>query len=317
MAENDQEMPGLLLPEELPADHRSGFVVVVGRPNVGKSTLMNAYLGQKLAIVSSKPQTTRNRLLGILTRPDAQVIFVDTPGIHRPFHKLGEHMVETALGALRDADVALFLVDVSMPPDPEDEMVAQAVGRSSAGRKILVMNKADLVSPAEIDKHRQAYLRLAVVDEEIVISATRGNNREELLRRIVETLPFGPRYFPEEQVTDQEERFLASEFIREQVLRRTHQEVPHAVAVVVHEFKERRPDLTYIGATILVERDSQKGILIGESGRMLKLIGSGARAQIEDMVGHKVFLELWVKVRKQWRSDEAELRRLGLVMRGD
>jgi GTPase len=313
MAEDDRDVPGLLIPEELPVDHRSGFVVVVGQPNVGKSTLMNAYLGQKLAIVSNKPQTTRTRLLGILTRPDAQVIFVDTPGIHRPFHKLGQHMVETALGALRDADVALFLVDVSAPPNPEDELVAQAVERSGAGRKILVMNKADLVAPAEIDKHRQAYLRLASLDDDVVISATRGNNREELLRRVLEALPFGPRYFPEEQVTDQEERFLASEFIREQVLKRAHQEVPHAVAVVVQEFKERRPDLTYIGATILVERDSQKGIVIGEGGRMLKLIGSGARAQIEDMLGHKVFLELWVKVRKQWRSDENELRRLGLV----
>ncbi len=150
-----------------------------------------------------------------------------------------------------------------------------------------------------------------------MISATRGNNREELLRRVLEALPFGPRYFPEEQVTDQEERFLASEFIREQVLKRAHQEVPHAVVVVIQEFKERRPDLTYIGATILVERDSQKGILIGEGGRMLKLIGSGARAQIEDMLGHKVFLELWVKVRKQWRSDESELRRLGLVARDE
>jgi len=317
MTERDGDMMGLLLPEDLPADHRSGFVAVVGRPNVGKSTLMNAYLGQKVAIVSNKPQTTRNRLLGILTRPDAQVIFVDTPGIHRPFHKLGEHMVESALGALRDADVALFLVDVSVPPDPEDEMVARAVDRSSAGRKILVLNKADLVGPSDIDKHRQAYTRLATTDDDIVISATRGNNREELLRRVIAALPFGPRYFPEEQVTDQEERFLVAEFIREQVLRRTHQEVPHSVAVVIQEFKERRPDLTYVGATIWVERDSQKGIVIGEGGRMLKLIGSGARAQIEDMVGHKVFLDLWVKVRKLWRSDEAELRRLDLAPRDE
>lgn len=311
MIDGDPEGFGLIRPEELPADHRSGFVAVVGRPNVGKSTLLNAYLGQKLAIVSDKPQTTRKRMLGILTRPEAQIVFVDTPGIHKPLHKLGDFMVESAVQALNDADVILFLVDLTFPPGKEDRLVALAVQAAGETHKILVLNKLDAVSKQEYQERRTAYDALVKTDEQIAISATRGDNREELLQRIITALPLGPRFFPAEQVTDQQERFLAAELVREQVLHHTHQEIPYAVAVVVDEFKERSQDLTYISATILVERESHKGIIIGAGGKMLKEIGSGARKEIEEMLGRKVFLDLWVKVRPKWRSKEDELRRLG------
>jgi GTPase len=308
---SDKVQEELLIPDNLPPDHKSGWVALIGRPNVGKSTLLNAYLGQKLAIVSDKPQTTRKRLLGILTQPNAQIIFVDTPGIHAPLHKLGEYMVETAVAALRDADVVLLMVDLSFPPGKEDRLVAGALARSKPPCSILVMNKVDLVPTDELEAREQAYRDLVQTDAQAVISATRGDNRDELLQNIIATLPLGPRYFPDEQVTDQQERFIAAELIREQVLRLTHQEIPYSVAVVIDEFKERRADLAYIEATILVEKDSQKGILIGENGKMLKQIGVGARTDIEAMLGHKVFLELWVKVDKRWRSNDVELQRLG------
>jgi GTP-binding protein Era len=309
----------LLFPDELPADHRSGFVAVVGKPNVGKSTLMNAYLGQKIAIVSEKPQTTRNRLLGILTRSDAQLIFVDTPGIHSPLHKLGEFMVETAVRAIPDAEVILFVVDVSTMPSGEDAHIASIISEKVAEKDrvpvILALNKVDLLAPDQVETHCQAYLALGHFNEDMLISATRGDNRDELLDLVISYLPQGPRYYPEDQITDQQERFVAAELIREQALCYIHQEVPHAVAVVVEEFKERRPDLTYIGANIFVEKDSQKGILIGEGGRMLKRIGRAARQEIEkQLTGHKVYLELWVKVRKKWRRDENALRRLGYAL---
>ncbi|MFB0545332.1 MAG: GTPase Era [Anaerolineae bacterium] len=312
---NNDDLSVPLFSDELSPDHRSGFVAVVGKPNVGKSTLMNAYLGQKVAIVSEKPQTTRNRLLGILTRPDAQVIFVDTPGIHSPLHKLGAFMVETAVKAIPDADVVLFMVDVSTRPTGEDVQIAAIINEKCRVPTILALNKIDLLASGEIEPHRQAYLALGHFTDSMFVSATRGDNRDALLNLIISYLPRGPRYYPEEQITDQQERFVAAELIREQVLRHVHQEVPHAVAVVVEEFKERRPDLTYIGANIFVEKDSQKGIIIGEGGKMLKRIGRAARREIEELLtGHKVYLELWVKVRKKWRKDEDELRRLGYAL---
>ncbi len=312
---NNDDLSVPLFSDELSPDHRSGFVAVVGKPNVGKSTLMNAYLGQKVAIVSEKPQTTRNRLLGILTRPGAQLIFVDTPGIHSPLHKLGEFMVETAVKAIPDADVVLFMVDVSTRPTGEDAQIAAIINEKCRVPTILALNKIDLLASDEIEPHRQAYLALGHFTDSMFVSATRGDNRDALLVLIISYLPRGPRYYPEEQITDQQERFVAAELIREQVLRHVHQEVPHAVAVVVEEFKERRPDLTYIGANIFVEKDSQKGIIIGEGGKMLKRIGRAARREIEELLtGHKVYLELWVKVRKKWRKDEDELRRLGYAL---
>jgi GTP-binding protein Era len=299
--------------EELPPGHRSGFVAVIGKPNVGKSTLMNLYLGQKVAIVSEKPQTTRHRIRGILTREDAQIIFVDTPGIHKPKHKLGEFMVETASKAIPDADVVLFIVDVSGMPTSEDEQIAELLKKHCKAPVILVLNKADLLPPEKVIPHSEAYFALVEHDDWMMTSATRGDNCDKLLEMIIARLPEGPRYYPEEQITDQTVRAIAGELIREQVLRYTYQEVPHAVAVVVEEFKERG-DLTYISATIVVERDSQKGIIIGAGGKMLKRIGKAARKEIEGLVNTKVYLDLWVKVRKKWRKKEAELRRLGYAV---
>ena len=307
-----------LLPEELPPGHRSGFVAVVGKPNVGKSTLMNVYLGQKIAIVSEKPQTTRNRLLGILTLrraqgdpADAQIIFVDTPGIHSPRHRLGEFMVETAVRTMPDADVVVFLVDVSTPPSGEDVQIAELIREKCQVPVLLALNKVDLLPPEDVQPRTDAYQALGDFADWMLISAKRGDNRDELLDLIVSHLPEGPCYYPEEQVTDQQERFIAAELIREAVLHHTHQEIPHAVAVMVEEFKERGPHMTYIAADIFVEKDSQKGIVIGQGGRMLKRIGREARKEIEEMVGTRVYLKLWVKVKKKWRRDEDELRRLG------
>jgi GTP-binding protein Era len=296
---------------DLPPGHRSGFVAVVGRPNVGKSTLMNAYLGQKIAIVSEKPQTTRNRLLGILTREDAQIIFVDTPGIHTPLHKLGEYMVETAVRSIPDADVVLFIVDASVSPQGEDALVADAI-REQAPQLPMVMalNKIDLL-PSSESPNPEAYLDMLQPTAWLPISAVRGDNRNELLELIIAHLPLGPRYYPEDQITDQQTRFIASELIREAALRRLRHEVPYALAVVVDEFKRRSEEMTYVGATIYVERDSQKGIVIGQGGKTLKDIGKAARTGIEKLVDTRVFLELWVKVRPKWRKKEDDLRRLG------
>jgi GTP-binding protein Era len=298
--------------EDVPPGHRSGFVVVVGRPNVGKSTLMNQLLGQKVAIVSSKPQTTRTRITGILTLEEAQVIFVDTPGLHRPFHRLGEVMVDTAAHAIPDADVVLFLVDVSVEPTEEDHMIAGMVRDRTDSPVILVLNKMDLLSPEDIESRTEAYWALVPdhVDWMMTI-ATEGVNLDRLLNTVIEYLPEGPRYYPGDQITDQTEREIASELIREQVLRFTHQEVPHAVAVVVREFTERETEVVYIAADIHVERESQKGIIIGARGSMLRRIGAAARQEIERMVGGRVYLDLWVRVSKNWRRDPVRIRQLG------
>ncbi|MDY7042368.1 MAG: GTPase Era [Chloroflexota bacterium] len=302
------------LEEALPDDHRSGFVAVIGKPNVGKSTLMNAYLGQKVAIVSDKPQTTRRRLLGILTRPNSQIVFVDTPGIHRPRHDLGEFMVQTATRAIPDADEILFVTDVSTLPGDGDRQIAALIAEQQLIPVILAMNKMDLLPPHKVQTHTNAYLSLLRHDDWMMLSATRGDNLDKLMERIVAHLPPGPRYYPEEQVTDQTVRAIAAELIREQVLRFTHQEVPHSVAVLVDEFKERSADLTYIHATIVVERESQKRIVLGEGGQMIRRISTAARIETERLVGTRVYLELWVKVWNRWRKNEASLRRLGYAL---
>lgn len=299
--------------QELPPNHRSGFIALIGKPNVGKSTLLNAWLGEKIAAVSAKPQTTRTRLLGILTRPDAQAIFVDTPGIHLPRTKLGEHMVKAAQDAIPDADVVLFLVDVSEPPTQADIAITRMLASRPGLPVILVMNKADLPSLEEFVAHRAAYEALGHFAGAECISALKGENLDRLLELVLARLPPGPRYYPEDQVTDQQERFIASELIREQALELLQQEVPHAVAVVVEEFKERPNDVLYIAATIYTEKESQKGIVIGRNGSMLKRIGSKAREALEPFFGRKVYLELWVKVRKDWRRDERFLREVGLT----
>ncbi len=299
-----------------PLEH-SGFVAVVGRPNVGKSTLMNRILGEKIAIVSPKPQTTRLRQLGIYS-PDGkgvQVVFIDTPGIHQPRHKLGEFMVEVAVEALRDADVILFVVDLSQRPNDEDRRVAALIREAkTAAPVVLALNKLDRLAPEQVQGQVYAYRALASDADWTTLSATLGSGVDDLLKRLIDHLPAGPQFFPEDQLSDTAVRDIVGEIVREKVMLSTEQEVPHAVAVEVQEFKERNPTLTYIGANIYVERDSQKGILIGNGGAMLKKISSEARADIEALLATKVYLELGVKVLKNWRRDEDLLRRLGYKM---
>lgn len=301
--------------EELPPDHRSGFVAIIGKPNVGKSTLLNHWLEARIAAVSPKPQTTRNSLLGILTRPDAQVIFVDTPGIHTPHTKLGEFMVQEARRALPDADVVLFVVDVSAPPDEADAQVAQLLVAKSDAPVIQVLNKADLVDAEEMPGRRQAYEALGTFQQAVLISAKTTSGCDELLTATIAALPQGPRYYPADQLSDQEERFVAGELIRESALRLLEKEVPHALAVMVIEFKERPNNVLYISAQLFTERESQKGIVIGKDGAMLKRIGQQARQALEEMFERRVFLELWVKVRKNWRKDDRSLRQFGYSKR--
>lgn len=297
--------PGLPVPSP---DFRSGFAAIVGRPNVGKSTLLNALLGQKVAIVSPKPQTTRTALRGVLNRPDAQIIFVDTPGIHEPKNRLGTIMVEHARRAIPDADVVCFMVDITHPPGKLDERIAGLLRRSRTPR-ILVLNKVDLPH-RDGAGHLEAYRALGEWDMEVAISARKREGLETLLDEIVRRLPQGPPLYPAGQVTDQSVRERAAELVREQVLRLTNEEVPHGVAVEIEEWEQRENTL-YIRMTIYVEKDSQKGILIGAQGSMLKRIGSQARPAIEAVVGGPVFMDLWVKARPNWRDDPSSLRWLG------
>lgn len=293
-------------------DYRSGFVAVVGRPNVGKSTLINRLLGQKVSIVSPKPQTTRNRLLGILTRENSQIVFLDTPGIHAPLHRLGEVLVETAAAALPDADAVVWVVDVTSRPRDEDRQVAALlVGDRRKLPVILALNQCDRLLPEHVQENTAAYAALAPGAETLLVSALRGDNLDLLVAHIAAALPVGPQLYPEDQVTDQQVRFMAAELVREQVLLHLRDEVPHSVAVLVDRFEERDATMTYISAVIYVERASQKMIVLGKGGEMIKRIGQAARGQIEELLETKVYLELWVKVRPKWRTDEEQLRRLG------
>jgi GTP-binding protein Era len=290
----------------------SGYVAVVGRPNVGKSTLMNRILGEKIAIVSPKPQTTRLRQLGIYTTADTQAIFVDTPGIHQARHKLGEFMVNVAIDALRDADVILFVLDLSQSPNEEDQRVAALVKEAqSSATVILALNKIDKLSPDQIADRVESFRALVKEADWATLSASHNKGVDDVLKRVIATLPPGPQFFPEDQLSDTALRDIVAEIVREKILLNTEQEVPHSVAVEIQEFKERSAEMTYIGANIYVERDSQKGILIGKGGAMLKKISSEARVDVEGLLSTKVYLELWVKVLKNWRHDEDLLRRLG------
>jgi GTP-binding protein Era len=293
-------------------DFRSGFIAILGKPNVGKSTLVNALLGQKIAAVSPRPQTTRRRQLGILTLPEAQLVFVDTPGVHVPRHKLGQFFNQEAEEALDGVDVVLFLVDASVEPDDEDKLAASLFW--SLRRRpelILGLNKIDRVPAAAVDLVQSMYQALVPEALALVFSAATRQGLKELLEALTARLPVRPAEFPEEQITDLYEREIAVELIREAALVFLQQEVPHALAVRLDEFSERENGNAYIAATLLVERDSQKGIVIGEGGAMLRKIGSAARKEIEVMSGRKIFLDLRVKVDKDWRDDENALRRLG------
>ncbi len=287
---------------------RSGFIALIGRPNVGKSTLLNAILNQKIAIVAKRQQTTRNKLLGIKTFEHAQMIFVDTPGIHSPRHALGESMVRTAQEAMKDIDVVAFVTDA----DKRDEDLAIiALFRNLKTPVLFVLNKAETKSPSEISDIIHDYGDLFPFSSFLSLSALKVKGIEFLLEKIKGYLAEGPKYYDDDTVTDQYERFMASEIIREKIIKNTSEEVPHAVAVEIQEWKDKKKGLVSIRATIFVEREGQKGIIIGKKGEMLKTIGSQARRDIESLISSKVFLELWVKVKKGWRDDKKMLQTLG------
>jgi GTP-binding protein Era len=292
-------------------EFRSGFVALIGRPNVGKSTLMNEAIGQKIAIMSDKPQTTRNQIRGIYTDDKAQVIFLDTPGIHKPKSKLGEYLVKTAQNAFSEVDLILFLVDAEEGLGGGDQYIIERL-KGISTPVFLVVNKIDKVHPDELLPFIDQYRNLHDFSEIVPISALQGNNTERLLDLIKDRLPEGPMYYPEDQVTDHPEKFIMGEIIREKVLELTHEEIPHSVAVVVEETKLRDNQQTlYLRAAIVAERKSQKGILIGKQGAMLKQVGKLAREEMERLFGYRIFLDLWVKVRKDWRNEFQYLREYG------
>ncbi len=292
--------------------HRSGFVAIVGRPNVGKSTLMNAILGQKVAAVSPRPQTTRKRQLGILTMEHAQVVFVDTPGMHVAKHKLGEFLNQEAQEALDGVDVILWLVDASTLPTEEDILISSLLNKQSPRTpRMLILNKMDMVKPEEESARVEAYSKLFAKAAVLKVSAANRLGVGDMLEALIQLLPEREAEYPEEQITDLYEREIAADLIREACLIKLREEVPHGLAVRIDEFKERENGMAYIAATIFVERESHKGIIIGEGGKMLKSIGSAARRQIEEMGGRKIFLELRVKVSKDWRNDPNMLKQFG------
>ncbi len=291
------------------AAHRSGYIAVVGRPNVGKSTLINRILGEKVAIVSTKPQTTRQLQLGILSDDSKQLIFVDTPGLHRPRSVLGRSMMSQVERALQDADVILWLLDASCPPTMSDRRIAERLSKRDAEQSlVLALNKSDLLDDERLVwEHRQ----LCAHEDYLGISALTGENCEQLLECLNAHLPLGPRYFPTSQLSDANMRFTVAEIIRERILENCEQEVPHAVAVQVTSYQERSPTLTIISSVIYTERDSQRGILIGKGGKMIKHLGQETREALEQILGTQVHLDLRVKTHKNWRRDENFLRRLG------
>ncbi|WP_430603849.1 GTPase Era [Enterococcus sp. DIV1368b] len=292
------------------SEHKSGFVAIVGRPNVGKSTLLNRIVGQKIAIMSDKAQTTRNKIQGVYTTPEAQLIFIDTPGIHKPKHRLGDFMVETAYSALREVDAVLFMISADQKRGRGDDFIIERL-KNVQSPVYLVINKIDKVHPDELLGIIEDYSSQMEFAQVVPISATEGNNVERLMEVLVDEMPEGPQYFPDDQVTDHPEYFIVSELIREKVLFLTRDEVPHSVAVVIDTMKRNENNKIHIQATIIVERDSQKGIIIGKGGKMLKDIGTKARRDIENLLGDKVFLELWVKVQKDWRDKRVYLQDFG------
>jgi len=292
-------------------EFKSGFAAIIGRPNVGKSTVLNYLVGEKVAIVTAKPETTRDRIRGILTRDDAQVIFVDTPGIHKPKNLLGKQITQAAKDTLLEVDLIVLILDVTKGITPEDRIIFDLV-KAAKKPAILSINKVDLRSKALVLPLIEEAAKIYDFKEIIPTSATNGDNMKTLLSKVIEHLPKGPKYFSGEQFTDRTERFMAGEIVREKALELTHEEVPHSVAVLIEEFTER-PDkkVVYIRAVIFVERHSQKKIVVGHKGQMLKEIGGGARKDIEKLLHKRVFLELWVKIYENWRTDPQALKMLG------
>ena len=290
---------------------KSGFVAILGRPNVGKSTFLNQVLGQKIAIMSDKAQTTRNKIMGIYTTDSEQIVFIDTPGIHKPKTALGDFMVESAYSTLREVETVLFMVPADEERGKGDNMIMERL-KAAKIPVILVINKIDKVHPDQLLEKIEDFRSQMDFKEIVPISALQGNNIPTLLNLLKENLEEGYQYFPEDQITNHPERFLVSEMIREKVLQLTREEVPHSVAVVIESMKrDEETDKIHIRATTMVERDSQKGIIIGKKGSMLKKIGQLARRDIEIMLGDKVFLETWVKVKKNWRDKKLDLADFG------
>jgi GTP-binding protein Era len=295
--------------DEKEREFHSGFVSIIGRPNVGKSTLLNSLLGEKVAIVTPKPQTTRNRIIGIKTLPGAQIIFIDTPGIHKPRHRLGETMVKTALDALKEVDIILFMVE---PHDlgGEDKFIIELLKKTQTP-VFLLINKIDIVKKLKLLPFIDSFKDLYPFQEIIPLSALKHDGIDLLMEKVCDYLPHGPKYYPDDILTDQLEKFMVSEIIREKAIEMTEEEVPYSIAIEISEWKERENGLIFIRSNIYVERDSQKGIIIGKGGKMLKSIGTAARIDIEKLLNTKVFLELWLKVRKGWRDDKKVLKELG------
>lgn len=292
-------------------EFRSGFVAILGRPNVGKSTLLNQLAGQKVAIMSDKPQTTRNKIQAVLTREDAQIVFIDTPGVHKPHHKLGQFMLSEVYSALEEVDAVLFVLDASDVIGSGDQYVAQELSRIKTPI-FLILNKVDLLTPEKIAQVMEDVKKLGQFSQVLPLSAKTGENLDLLIDELIACLPPGPQYYPEDMVTDQPERLIIGEMIREKALHLTREEVPHALGVEVEEVTKRQnKDLVYVRAVIYVERDSQKGIIVGKGGNMLKKIGQMARNDIENLLGTAIFLDLWVKVKEDWRNKDNMLKTLG------
>jgi GTP-binding protein Era len=290
---------------------KSGFVALIGRPNVGKSTLLNELVGQKVAIMSDKPQTTRNKIQGVYTSDDAQIIFIDTPGIHKPKHRLGEFMTQLAERTLKEVDLVLFMVDAEAGLGRGDQYIMERL-KNARTPVFLIVNKIDLLHPDQLLPVIDAYRKEMPFAEVVPISARLGNNVNTMLEQIKKYLEEGPKYYPDDQVTDHPERFIISELIREKILHLTEEEIPHSVAVVIESIEPpKNGEKMAIQAVIIVERNSQKGIIIGKGGKMLKEIGTRARHDIEGLLGSKVYLELWVKVQKNWRDKAFYLRDFG------
>ncbi|MDR3157189.1 MAG: GTPase Era [Lactobacillales bacterium] len=292
-------------------EYKSGFVAIVGRPNVGKSTLLNRLVGQKIAIMSDKAQTTRNKVQGIMTTPSGQVIFIDTPGIHKPRTALGDFMVQAAYLALGEVDVVFFMISANQKRGKGDDLIIERLKKISAP-VFLIVNKIDMVSPEELLEFINDFKNQMKFVEIVPISATGGNNVEKMLELLMEKLPSGPQYFPEDMVTDRPEYFVVSELIREKVLLLTREEVPHSVAVNVERMCKVEGEKKFrVEAMIVVDRESQKGIIIGKKGSMLKKIGIMARRDIEHLLGEKIYLDLWIKVQKGWRDKQSFLKKYG------
>ena len=289
---------------------KSGFVAIVGRPNVGKSTFMNYVLGQKIAIMSDKAQTTRNKIQGVYTKDNAQIVFLDTPGIHKPKHELGEFMVKSAYSALKEVDAVLFMVNVSEKRGPGDDFIIEKL-KGIKTPIFLVLNKIDLVTPEVLLERVESYKDALDFAGVFPISVLQGNNVNELMEALIEALPEGPQYYPADQITDHPEYFVVSELIREKILQLTQEEIPHSVAVTVDKMQKDEFDKVHVYANIIVERKSQKGIIIGKGGRLLKEIGTRSRRDIQQLLGNKVYLELWVKVEKDWRKRKSNLQEYG------